>query len=53
MELFLCVVCYSREHYVSMANESFCSAEIVTWMMSRDSTYLMEGSSEILVSLLL
>lgn len=47
MELFLCIMDYFSEQYVSMANESICSAEAVIWMMSRDRTYLMEGHSEI------
>jgi len=39
---------YFRESYVSMANESICSAEVVIWTRSSDSIDLMEGSSETL-----
>lgn len=33
---------------MSVANERICSTDVVICMISRDSTYLMEGSSEIL-----
>lgn len=43
MELFLCITDYFRVVFF-MADENICSREVVIWA----STYLMEGSSEML-----